>query len=70
MENGDTAQEAAEKAIGYLGKETTGRGGVICINNKGEIGMSFSTYRMGWAMINEDGVTYGIDQGERITETL
>ena len=70
MENGDSAQVAAEKAIEYLGQETTGRGGVICISNKGEIGMSFSTYRMGWASINDDGVCYGIEQGERLLESL
>lgn len=70
MENGDTAQIAAEKAIEHLGKETTGRAGVICISSNGDIGLSFSTYRMGWASINENGITYGIDQGERITEEL
>ena len=70
MESGDSAQVAAEKAIEYLGSETNGRGGVICISNKGEIGMCFSTYRMGWASISEDGIMYGIEQGERIKESL
>ena len=70
MENGDSAQVAAEKAIRYLGNQTNGRGGVICINNEGEIGVSFSTYRMCWASLNEDGFSYGIEQEEWIRESL
>ena len=70
MENGDSAQVAAEKAIRFLESQTNSLGGVICISNKGEIGVSFSTYRMGWAAINEDGFIYGIEQGERIRECL
>ena len=68
MENGDDAQTAAEKAIKHLHEETGGRGGVICIDKNGKLGHSFSTYRMGWALIDGDGVVkYGIDQGQTLT---
>eukprot|EP00794_Sanderia_malayensis_P000152 gene151-764_t len=70
IENGDNAQTAADKAIQELGKETIGRCGVICIDNKGNIGHAFSTYRMGWALITEDGIQYGVDQGECLKASL
>lgn len=66
IENGDDAQTAASKAIKYLGDEVGGRGGIICISKDGGIGLAFSTYRMGWAYINADGMKYGIDQGDNI----
>ena len=64
IENGDDAKTAAEKAIKELGEETCGRAGVICIDNKGNIGHAFSTYRMGWALIDQDGIRFGIDHGD------
>ena len=70
MENGDDAQTAAEKAIKYLGNETDGRGGIICISNKGDIGFSFSTFRMGWALIADDKIKFGIDHGDKFEATL
>eukprot|EP00794_Sanderia_malayensis_P000150 gene150-762_t len=70
IENGDDAQTAADKAIQELGEETVGTGGVVCIDNKGNIGHAFSTYRMGWALITENGIQYGVDQGECLKASL
>ena len=66
LEQGDSAQQAAQKAVNYMQECTGGRGGIICIDKEGNIGKAFTTYRMGWASIDENGIQYGINHGEEL----
>jgi L-asparaginase / beta-aspartyl-peptidase len=53
---GDSAQAAAEKAIGVLADRAQGLGGVIVIDRAGKIGLAFNTPRMAHAWIEDDQV--------------
>jgi beta-aspartyl-peptidase (threonine type) len=45
-ENGLTAQNAADAAIHFLWTKVGGKGGVIVIDKKGNVGMSYNTKKM------------------------
>jgi len=47
------AQKAAEEGIRILKRKVNGRGGVIVIDKKGRIGISYNTPRMVWAYMKE-----------------
>ena len=51
-----TAQSAAEKAIGVLADRAHGLGGVILIDRSGQIGVAFNTPRMARAWIEDDQI--------------
>ena len=56
-------QKALELALDYMKKNTGGRGGMIMIGKKGEIAKSFTTLRMAWASVNQEGVLEsGLDE--------
>jgi L-asparaginase / beta-aspartyl-peptidase len=49
-----TVFKAAQKGIKVLQEKVAGRGGVIMISNKGEIGYSFNTPRMAFAYLDSN----------------
>jgi beta-aspartyl-peptidase (threonine type) len=49
VENGRSAQEAADKAVEILTRRTSGTGGLIVIDRNGRLGVAFSTPHMTWA---------------------
>ncbi len=53
-ENGLTAQNAAEAAIDFLWKKVGGKGGVIVIDNNGNVGMTYNTKKMPRAWMNSE----------------
>lgn len=71
IENGATPHDACLKAIHKMNEQTGGKGGVICLNKFGEIGVAFNTREMSWAAITESHkLKYGIDPGEEITGAM
>jgi len=68
LEQGSTAQEACKKAMDYVLEKTGGRGGIIMIDQKGEIGYFFNTSTMAWATASGKGVRHGIRKGENFAE--
>lgn len=62
--------DACQKAIDFTLERTGGRGGVILIDNKGELGYSFSTGTMAWAFVSKDGMKHGLRENENIKEKL
>lgn len=50
---GLTAQKAAEESVELLERKVKGRGGVIVLDKKGEIGISYNTPKMARAYIKE-----------------
>lgn len=75
-ENGVTPRYACRKAISKMSELTSGKGGVICLDKFGRIGVDFNTREMAWASINESSIPwasaeghimkYGIDPGKEI----
>lgn len=60
--------EASKKAIEYTLERTGGRGGIILIDSKGDIGYSFSTGNMAWASISHEGMKHGLNEDEELFE--
>lgn len=67
---GLSTQTAAERALEYMEQRVGGAGGVIAINNKGEIGKHFTTERMPWATISEKTLEYGIEPKDHYREKV
>jgi beta-aspartyl-peptidase (threonine type) len=61
MDAGIPVQEAAEKALGYMSVRVNGNGGLIAVDNAGNIGHAFTTKRMVWASMKENVMEFGID---------
>ena len=55
VKSGSTPAEAAKSAILELEKKVNGNGGLIIIDNQGNIGFHFNTPRMAYAYIDESG---------------
>jgi len=53
LRSGLDAQKAAEKAIKVMERRVNGRGGVIVLDMKGNVGAFYNTPRMAWAYIKE-----------------
>ncbi|PIK40715.1 putative isoaspartyl peptidase/L-asparaginase-like [Apostichopus japonicus] len=70
IQTGLSTQTAAERALEYMEQRVGGAGGVIAINNKGEIGKHFTTERMPWATISEKTLEYGIELKDHYRETV
>ena len=62
-------QEACKKAMDYVLEKTGGRGGLIMIDRKGDVGYYFSTSTMAWATVSRNGTRHGVRHGEDILET-
>jgi beta-aspartyl-peptidase (threonine type) len=54
IENGLTAQEAADTAIDFLWTKVGGKGGVIVIDKNGNVGLSYNTAKMPRAWMNSE----------------
>ena len=61
-------EEAAQKAIDQMLKETGGRGGIIMIDKNGKVSQAFSTTSMAWAIMSSEGLTSGLYENEKILE--
>ena len=51
-----TAVEVIERSLKFMLDRTGGRGGVIMITSRGEIAKSFTTQRMCWASVDQNGI--------------
>ncbi|CAG0937316.1 beta-aspartyl-peptidase (threonine type) [Thermoflexales bacterium] len=59
---GQSAQAAAEKAIGVLADRAQGLGGLIVIDRSGQIGVAFNTPRMARAWIEDGQVSAAVER--------
>lgn len=62
--------EACQKSVDLCLNETDGRGGVILIDKKGEVGFAFTSGAMAWAVASDKGLRHGLRHGEDITDEL
>ncbi|KAG8444870.1 hypothetical protein GDO86_009865 [Hymenochirus boettgeri] len=70
MEQGETPREAADHALDYMKNKVHGRGGVIVVSKTGDWTARFTTKRMAWASIRNGVLTYGLNPGENIYESV
>lgn len=53
-----------------MGDRVHGAGGAIVVSPSGEWAATFTTERMAWAAVDQDGLWYGLDKNERLKETF
>ena len=70
MHTGLSPNEAASKALKNMAARVHGYGGVIALNNKGDVSTTFTTERMTWAYARDDVLHYGINPGEDFVENV
>jgi len=60
LERGMTAQEAADAAIAVLTERTDGRGGIVVLGKRGDVGIAHTTSGLAHATVAEGHLTSGI----------
>ena len=70
IEGGHPPESACDKALQNMFQRVGGQGGVIAINNCGQVGWGFTTKRMAWATVVEDVLKFGIEPNEEIVEEV
>lgn len=55
LSSSPSSQQAADRSLQFMWEKVKGRGGLIMITASGDIVKAFTTPRMAWASINEDG---------------
>lgn len=63
---GETLDEAAQTACDLMLERHRASGGVIAINNNGDVGIGFSSNQMAWAYQKGQKVFYGVDKNQRL----
>jgi len=70
VEDGFSAQEAAEEALDYMKARVGGDGGAVVLDLRGNIGIYWNSEQMAWAY-GKDGLLHtGINVGEDFVEEL
>ncbi|XP_053566406.1 isoaspartyl peptidase/L-asparaginase [Bombina bombina] len=67
MEQGMTAEEAAEAGLNTMKTRVDGFGGVIVVSRSGDWAAKFSTKQMTWAVVKADVLQFGIYHNENQT---
>ncbi|XP_033762526.1 isoaspartyl peptidase/L-asparaginase-like [Pecten maximus] len=70
MEGGMTPQTASETALTFMAKRVQGSGGVVVLNDNGNIGRHFTTERMAWAWVKDNVLHHGLNPGEDFSENV
>uniref|UniRef100_A0A8C4T9J3 Isoaspartyl peptidase/L-asparaginase n=1 Tax=Erpetoichthys calabaricus TaxID=27687 RepID=A0A8C4T9J3_ERPCA len=64
MEQGKSAEEAAEEGLHYMGSRVGGGGGAIVVGRAGDWTARFTTERMAWASVKETTLSYGLNPNQ------
>lgn len=63
-------QAAGKEALDFMSKRVGGHGGVIILNKHGDVGYSFTTERMPWALAKQGRLLSGINPGDAFEDIL
>ena len=63
IERGKAPAEAASAALAHMSSRVGGRGGAICVSPSGAVGVAYSTSRMAWACMRDEGGDAGVRCG-------
>ncbi|MFW9850946.1 MAG: isoaspartyl peptidase/L-asparaginase family protein [Candidatus Thorarchaeota archaeon] len=58
IENGSSVQSACDQSVRVLRDRTTGEGGLIMVDSKGELGFAYDTPHMPIAIARDDSISY------------
>lgn len=67
---GKSVADSSQLSLQYMADRVRGAGGSIIVSPSGEWAATFTTDRMAWAAVDQDGLWYGLNPNERFTETL
>ena len=70
VEQGSTAQEAVQEALLRMKETVGGNGGVIAVDNLGQIGIDWNSDMMAWSYARDGKLHYGIERGDDFEEDL
>ncbi len=62
IRRGMSAQEAAEAGIALLGRRTVGRGGLIALGKRGDVGIAHSTSHLAYAYVRNEEIISGVSE--------
>ncbi|KAJ8402723.1 hypothetical protein AAFF_G00363950 [Aldrovandia affinis] len=70
MEQGRSAQDAADEALVYMRERVQGLGGVVVVDPHGVWAARFSSRQMAWAAAQNEQLHYGLYAGEDFTQPI
>ncbi|XP_023695361.1 isoaspartyl peptidase/L-asparaginase isoform X2 [Paramormyrops kingsleyae] len=70
MEQGKSAQEAADQGLAYMKDRVQGLGGVVVVDPRGDWAARFTSAQMAWAAAQGDQLHYGLYVGEHFTQPI
>ncbi|XP_031679405.1 isoaspartyl peptidase/L-asparaginase-like [Oncorhynchus kisutch] len=70
MEQGCSAEAAADEALAYMKDRVGGLGGVLVVDHQGEWSVRFSSLQMAWAAAQQQTLHYGLNTGEHFTQNI
>ncbi|KAI1894777.1 hypothetical protein AGOR_G00119240 [Albula goreensis] len=70
MEQGKSAQEAADEGLAYMRERVQGLGGVVVVDPQGAWAARFSSRQMAWAAAQNELLHYGLYAGEDIMQSI
>ncbi|KAL0964440.1 hypothetical protein UPYG_G00323890 [Umbra pygmaea] len=70
MEQGCSAEVAADKALAYMKERVGGLGGVVVVDPQGGWAARFSSLQMSWAAAQNNTLHYGLYSDENFTQNI
>ncbi|KAG7463043.1 hypothetical protein MATL_G00191160 [Megalops atlanticus] len=70
MEQGKSAQEAADMGLAYMKERVEGLGGVVVVDPQGVWAARFNSLQMAWAAAQNDQLHYGLYAGEDFSQPI
>lgn len=70
VEQGKSVEESSRLSLQHMADRVRGSGGSITVSPSGEWAATFTTTRMAWAAVDQEGLWYGLDPNDRFQETL
>lgn len=67
---GKSVEESSRLSLQHMADRVRGSGGSIAVSPSGEWAATFTTTRMAWAAVDQEGLWYGLDPNDRFQETL
>ena len=67
---GKSVAESSQLSLQYMTDRVCGAGGSIVVAPSGQWAAKFTTERMAWAAVDQDGLWYGLNPNEKFKEPL
>lgn len=67
---GKSVEESSRLSLQHMSDRVRGSGGSITVSPSGQWAATFTTTRMAWAAVDQNGLWYGLDPTDKFQETL